>query len=327
MKLKIFFVLLTLIVISVMWYKSPLYEYSNRCTVSIVSPKQSTLYNSIIVKGKVEEGDRNSIRLEQTAKIEKVNISLGDKVNKGDVLFSIGETNEAINLQAVSNILPDINNIQNFYIPKSFTPAIKSTSKVVAPASGIITQLDIQEGDIAIGQLPIAVISDFDKLLVRVPVSELYIKEVKVGQEAEITGEAFKGKKYAAIVEEISPTAKQKTSLTGAGETTVDVLLKITSRNTELKPGYTVNVKIFTDIHEKALSIPYSCIIQEGDTEYVFVLKGEKIHKTVIKTGFELENVVEIKDGISRKDKIVSNPTHELHDKAAVKIEVEENAF
>ncbi len=326
MKLKVLSILLTLGILVIMWYNSPLYEYRTRPTVKIITPKQSTLYNSIIVKGNVEEGEKSSIRLEQSAKIEKINVSLGDKVSKGEILFCTSDINEPVNIEKISNILPEINSIndiKNFYIPKTLTPTVKSSPNITSPSSGIITQLDIKEGAIAMGMLPIATVSNFDKLLVRVPVSELYIKEVKIGQEAEITGEAFKGKKYNAVVYEISPVAKQKTSLTGAGETTVDVLLEITSKNTDLKPGYTVNTKILTEVHENALSLPYNCIIQEGNTEYVFVLKGDSIRKTAIKTGFELETVVEIKEGISKKDKIVSNPNSELIDNALVKAEVD----
>lgn len=325
MKLKILLIVLTFTVITFMWFNSPMYKYENRPTVTVITPKTSDIYNSIVVRGNIEEGEKRSIRLDKTAKIEKINVKIGDEVKEGDVLFTTKQTDDIGDVQSVMNLLPEIreiSDIESYYIPRYFTATTELKPKITAPINGVVTELQVKEGDMAIGQIPIVVISDFNNLLVLASVSEMYIKDVKVGQEAEISGDAFSGKKYKAKVLSISPVAKKKTTLTGTGETTIDVLLEITSKSTVLKPGYTVDAKILTEIHKNALSVPYSCIIQEGNTEYVFLIKDGKASKTEVKTGFGTESVVEIVKGIEKDDIVVLNPTDELEDKTEVKTEV-----
>ena len=127
-------------------------------------------------------------------------------------------------------------------------------------------------------------------------------------------------KTISILLQDQSPIANKKTSLTGSSETTVDVVLSVKSKNTELRPGYTVNAKIFTDTHTDALTLPYSCIFQEGDKEYVYVIKDGILAKTAIRTGFELENKVEILKGIKESDMIVDNPSTTLHDGDIVEV-------
>lgn len=330
MKLKISLIVLTIITTIVMWYNSPMYDYQNRPTVSVIKPKKGDIYNSIVVRGYVEEGDKRSIRLDKSVKIESLNVKLGDKVKKGDVIFSVSEIDEIENVQSVMNVIPKINSlndIENYYIPKTAVPTATTSPEIESPIDGIITEINIKEGDAAIGYIPVLTISDFNKLLVRVSVSELYIKDIKLNQNAEISGEAFANKKYKAKVKEISPVAKQKTTLTGTSEPTIDVLLEVLSKNTDLKPGFTTEAKIFTETHEETLSVPYSCLMQENDSEYVLIVKNEKISKVAVETGFETDSSVEIVKGIGKDDRIVLNPTKELEDNMAVNAEVSPYEF
>ena len=145
-------------------------------------------------------------------------------------------------------------------------------------------------------------------------------EDIEVGQRAELTGEAFSNHKYVATVTEISPIAKQKNSLVDSGERTVDVLLSIKTENTVLRPGYSVNAKIFTDSHNNATVLPYSCIFQVNDKEFVFVESGGIIYKRAIRTGFELDDVVEICSGVDAGERVVLNPSEDLKHEMSVKV-------
>ena len=324
MKTKIFCVLFTIIIISILWIKSPLRADRNIPLVDVTVPQKSDIYDSVIASGNIKEGKIKTIRLSHTAKIGEVMVSVGDRVKAGDIILEATQTEAAVdNIQSVMNLLPDpssIESIEDFYIPQDVIKITEETQNILSPIDGVVTKVDVKKDDVALGQFPIITVSDFDELFVQASVSELYIKNIAVGQNAQITGEAFGGKTYLATVSEISPVAKQKFSLTGSGETTVDVLLKINSKNTSLRPGYTVNVKIVTDRHKNALTLPYSCVIQEGNREFVYVVKNNAAYKKAVRCGFELEDKIEICSGITSKDKVILNPTKEIFHKTAVKI-------
>jgi len=324
MKLKIISIVLTVTVITIMWNFSPKQQYLSRPEVDTVCARVEDVYDTVVTRGHIKETNKRSIRLDKTAKIENVYVAVGDYVDEGTILIDVSENEgDLTDIAQVSRFLPEINDISDitdFYIPKKMDNLIELTPQIKSPISGVVTNLEIKAGEVALGQLPIITISNFDDLCIVASVSELNIKDIAVGQKAEITGEAFSGRKYIAYITEISPTATQKTTLTGVSETSIDVTMAFASKPIELRPGYSVNARIFTKSHKDATTIPYTCIFQENDKEYVYKLSGDTIEKKAIKTGFELEDRVEVRSGIEKNDLIVNNPSDKLSDNMSIRI-------
>lgn len=325
MKFKILaFSLLTVLIITFMWHYSPKREYILRPYVETIIPKSETIYDSVVSYGRVKETVKESIRLDRSAIIDTVYVSVGDFVKEGSVLFDIDD--KEVELSDVTSGVnffsefDDISDVANFYVPKSFNKTTLTTPQIKAPISGVITNVSVKAGDVALGYVPVITISDFDSLCVETSVTELYIKEIEIGQKAEVTGEAFGGKKYIGYVSEISPIATKEVNLTGNGETTVSVTISGFSNNKLMRPGCTVTTKILTDVHEKALTVPYTSVFQEDRKEYVYVVKGDRIVKTAIRTGFELDDRVEITSGIAKSDIIIKNASEKLYDNMLIKV-------
>ncbi len=324
MKFKIICVLFTVITISALWHYSPQRQYQTRPSVEVIMPKIEDVHDTVVTRGSVEEEKKTSVRLDKTATVDKLYVSVGDYVGEGSILMDVSEKeNELSDIATLKNFLPkieDISDITKFYAPKKVEEPTTLTPEVAAPISGVVTDIAVNEGETALGLLPIITISDFNQFCIRTSVSELYVKDIRLGQRAELTGEAFGNKKYIATVKEISPTASKKTSLTGSSETTVDVLLSVVSKDTDLRPGYSVTARIFTDTHNDAITVPYTCIFQEGSREYVYVVDAGKISKKAIRTGFELDDRVEVCSGIEEHDLIVKDPDNSLKESMAVKV-------
>ncbi|MEG2378344.1 MAG: efflux RND transporter periplasmic adaptor subunit, partial [Clostridia bacterium] len=204
-------------------------------------------------------------------------------------------------------------------VPRSEEIAMEP--QIISPISGVITDVKVKESDITAKSASIATISDFNTLLVRVSIPEMYIERIKVGQKAEITGQAFKGEKISGTVKEIHPTAKQKSGITGGGETVVDAVIKIDSPNPKLRPGYSVSARICTDMHKDAAVLPYECINEdEKGANSVFIIKdGIAIERPVV-TGFELDHELEIKLGLAGKERVIINPPQSLKSGNEVKV-------
>ena len=323
MKIKTISISITLIILAIMWHFSPMQTEKSKPSVTTIFVKTEDIYDTVVARGSIEERTKKTIRLDQNSVVEQIYVSVGDFVNSGAVLLDVSEKDFALSdYNNITNYFPridDISDIKDFYIPQAVDPTTSLTPQIKAPISGIITNITVKEGDIALGQLPIITISDFNDLCIKASVSELYVKNIKVGQRAEVSSDAFPGKKYVAQVSKISPFAQKNVNLTGTSETTVEITLDLISKNADLRPGYSVNVKVFTQCHNDAITVPYTCVFQEEDREYVYTVNNGKLSKKAIRTGFELDDRVEVVSGIEEKDMIVVNPSDELANEMLVK--------
>ncbi|MBR5479807.1 MAG: efflux RND transporter periplasmic adaptor subunit [Clostridia bacterium] len=310
MKSKTLCLIATLLIICVMWYCAPS-KSSNSKIYDTIYPTKENLYDIVVAHGYVEETNKRVVRLEQSGKIEKMYVSIGDFVNEGSILFDVSETDEHLSdvVNSLSNLpkIDSLSDIEKFYKYKKLDAPIPLTPQITAPIAGVVTDISANEGDIAFGQLPIVTISDFNNLCIKASVPELYIKDIRIGQSAEITGDAFAGKKYIGHVINVSPIAEKKINFTGSTETTIEVTLALSSENYDLRPGYNVNARIYTTAHKNALTIPYTAIFQEKDKEYVYTVTEGKAVKKAIRTGVELEDRVEVLGGVRERDIIIKN--------------------
>ena len=77
----------------------------------------------------------------------------------------------------------------------------------------------------------------------------------------------------------------------------------------KLLPGMKGKVKLILKEKSKAIMIPTSALGREGYTteRFVYVLKGDKVVKRVVKTGCTVEKTIEITDGLESGEKIVKD--------------------
>ena len=80
------------------------------------------------------------------------------------------------------------------------------------------------------------------------------------------------------------------------------------SEGGKIRSGYSANAEIVLASVTKALSIPESAIEFSGDSTFVYVIKGEGKNKeykrTQVETGLSDGVNIEIKKGITAKDKV-----------------------
>lgn len=150
-----------------------------------------------------------------------------------------------------------------------------------APASGIISVLNIEKGERVVGTMQmsgteIMRIADLNAMEVQVEVSENDIIRVKTGDPAMIEVDAYNGKKFSGQVTEISNSASNLGTNALGGMSTDQVtkfLVKVrinkesyedlnTGRNSiPFKPGMSATVEIQTSRKEMVLSIPIQSVI------------------------------------------------------------------
>ncbi len=327
MKKNLLTIILTIIIISSMWFYSSDTSSAAPVSVELIDIKEKNIYDYINAKGKIKEGNKKDVYTKNTAKVKDVHIETGDYVNAGDIIIElepIFENNESmmygIDTKEILDVFKDYG--VNIELP---TSDVGDTVKlegntVVSPIDGVVTEVNVRTGDNVTAINKLASISDLSDLYVEAMIPEAYSANIEEGQYVKISADAFGAKEFGGKISKIKPIAKQTISLSGTGDTFVEAIIELDRVEQILRPELTVNAKITAKAVENAMTVPYECIRQdENNREYVFVEKAGKATLRHIATGYELENEVEVKSGLFKGEKIVLNPPENLSDGDEIK--------
>ena len=119
-----------------------------------------------------------------------------------------------------------------------------------------------------------------------------------------ITVGALKDVSFDAVMEFISPKAQEKN---GTNEFEIKAAVTVPDSVT-VRSGYSANAEIQLEGVDGVLSIPESALAFEGDSSFVYLVKGEnKYDKTPVTTGLSDGINIEIKSGLKEGDKVRGN--------------------
>lgn len=134
----------------------------------------------------------------------------------------------------------------------------------------------------------------------------------------EISGSerTFKGK-----VRRIEPAGFTKVSALGVEQQRVKVIVALEERPEGLGVGYRLHARFITAAKDKALVVPRFSVLQAADGQfYVFKIEGGKLKKQFVKIGLRSDLLLEITEGLTLKDDIVSTPDANLKEGQEVSI-------
>jgi HlyD family secretion protein len=119
-----------------------------------------------------------------------------------------------------------------------------------------------------------------------------------------ITIGALQDLKFDASLEYISPKAIESN---GANQFEIKAAVKL-AEGRKIRAGYSANAEIVLESVSKVLSIPESAIEFSGDSTFVYIIKGtgkqKTYERTYVTTGLSDGVNIEIKKGITTKDKV-----------------------
>ncbi|HUW61934.1 MAG TPA: efflux RND transporter periplasmic adaptor subunit [Candidatus Bathyarchaeia archaeon] len=151
-------------------------------------------------------------------------------------------------------------------------------TKVYAPIDGVVAARTVQIGQIISsgvtnigGGTTTMILADLSRMYIYASVDESNIGLVKLGQDAEITADAFPRMKFNGKVYLIGTKGVNLQNVV-----TFEVRIEITSENkTLLKPEMTANVTILIAQNEDALLVPFASIIREKRETFINVVKPD----------------------------------------------------
>jgi HlyD family secretion protein len=206
-----------------------------------------------------------------------------------------------------------------------------SKTTIYAPMAGTISDLNKEQGEIAIGSQfqedVIMVIANLDEMEALVNVDENDIVSIMLAQVAEIEVDALLGEQLVGKVVEIANSANIAAPGTNEQKTEFEVNISVQSEEDRLRPGMTASADIVTDTRADAISIPIQSVtvrtieqLEAGDenaaenftagpdgfVEVVFVVEDGKAMARQLKTGIQSDDLIEVIDGLKEGEEVVS---------------------
>jgi len=185
-----------------------------------------------------------------------------------------------------------------------------SSTLIRSTISGVILDIPVKVGNSVIlsntfnDGTTIATVANMNDLIFRGNIDETEVGQLVNGMNMKITIGALQDLKFDANLEYISPKAVESN---GANQFEIKAAVKL-SEGGKIRSGYSANAEIVLASVSKALSIPESAIEFSGDSTFVYIIKGDGKNKTYertqVTTGLSDGVNIEIKKGLSTKDKV-----------------------
>ena len=192
--------------------------------------------------------------------------------------------------------------------------------RIAAPVSGSVLRLAFDSESPVQAGSPLIEIGDTRSLEVAVEVLSAEAASIRPGQEARLDlGPLHRN--ITAAVHRIEPVARTRVSALGIDEQRVTVVLAFA---TALEPspgdGWRVDVRIVTESHAGALTIPVGALLRDRQGWSVFVVDGSNVRLKPVELGGRGPRRAWIRSGLAPGDQVVVHPPDALQDGVAVRL-------
>ena len=236
--------------------------------------REENLYNQKLVSA--DEYDKSKVALQQ-AKHEKMAAEDALEVVRDGVSKSNARASSTLIRSTISGVILDI---------------------PVKVGYSVIQVNTMNEGT------TIATVANMNNLIFRGNIDETEVGQLVNGMNMKITIGALQDLKFDAALEYISPKAVESN---GANQFEIKAAV-ILAEGSKIRSGYSANAEIVLARADKVLSVPESAIEFSGDSTFVYIIKGEGKNKTYertqVTTGLSDGVNIEIKKGLTAKDKV-----------------------
>lgn len=188
-------------------------------------------------------------------------------------------------------------------------------SEIVSPINGTVINVNASRGEITSTSKALMEIADITDYVIRVDINERNAGKIRLGQKAELNGAVLGNETIYGTVTKIGNIADLKQNNSGT-ERVIPVEITVNgSGKTELKPGFSLDAAIITDVRENVVVTPILSTLSESDGSYfVFIIKDDNtLEKRSVTLGAYADMTVEV-NGIEAGVKIVAQPNINLSD-------------
>jgi membrane fusion protein, multidrug efflux system len=292
--------------------------------VEIAVVARTTIANTSLVTGLLEPIQTVSVNAQLAGALLEVRVEEGTRVSEGQVLATLdareleAQVRAAEAAQVFAKSTADrsaelfkqqIVTAAEFERDRSALAAADASlaqlrtrlgfSMIKAPISGVVTARFVRGGDIVSNNTRLFTVADLSTLVVRLPVSELEVAQLRTGAEVTLTVDALGGAPYKGRIRRIFPAADSVSRL-------VPVEVALTGAATsQLRPGYTVRANLKLDSREDALVVPTRAVLGATGARSVFVVRNGQAERRPVRVGDDIDGHLEVFSGLALGDTVI----------------------
>jgi membrane fusion protein (multidrug efflux system) len=264
------------------------------------------------------------IRPEVTGRVLDLPFREGDKVTRGQVMVRLDDSVERATLtqaearlilakanfaRAQTLVARDAGTVKALDEARSglataeaditLAKARLEKMSIIAPFDGIAGLRRVSVGDYLSPGAEVVNLEQIDPLKIDFRIPEIFLPAVKDGAEIRVTVDAFPGRSFTGRIYAINPLIDQ------AGRSIV-VRARIDNPGDILRPGLFARVSVTLAVRENAIFVPEQSIIPIGDRSFVYRVVDGKIVNTPVRLGLRRNAAVEVLEGLSPGDQVVT---------------------
>ena len=264
--------------------------------------------------------------------VEKIFFNVGDYVEKDTVILKFPSDNAAANYfqakAAYENSLETYKRIEQLYNSKGVSTqdfdnaktgydvaranwdTVNNMINVKAPISGYITRLDVRETENVESGDPLFTIGNFDRLKARVWISERDISKIRSGMNADAFWEDYR----------ISGKVVQTDLSLNPEKQAFGAIVEFDNSGHRFKSGITAKINIYVYENNSAVTVNSKYLMEKGEEKYVFIASGDTAVKRTVKTGEQDGQLVEIRQGLSTGDLLITEGSRILTESSRIRV-------
>ncbi len=282
-------------------------------TTTTATAKIGSLYCN--QEGTFSITDDKTVTSSVAGDITNIYVSVGDWVNKGDILVRLTSDTVDDQLDTLSDQVDSAK--QSLEDAQTKLDEVLDTYTdytITSPITGTIIQKNSKVGDTLSASnqnTALCLIYDLSAMTFDMYVDELDVHSVKTGQTVNITADAIEGETFEGTITNVSLV-----STTSGGVTQYPVTVRIDETG-DLLPGMNITGEIVIESVDNALSIPADALMRNN----VVYVKDDSVTEEIddvpvgfrsveVTTGISSDEYIEITEGLSEGD-VVYVPARE----------------
>lgn len=187
-------------------------------------------------------------------------------------------------------------------------------SEIRSPINGVVTDRPLYAGETAASGSPLITVMDTSALLAKAHIAQSLAQQMKVGDAATISVKGVDDP-LPAKVALISPALDP-------GSTTIEIWVKVENKSGALKAGTPAKISITGRTVKQGLKIPTSAVLagDNGAKSVMVVGADGKAHRKAVTLGIQDGDDVQITQGVTAGDMVITTGSYGLDDGAKVKV-------
>lgn len=185
-------------------------------------------------------------------------------------------------------------------------------STIKAPIAGVISQRLAEPGDVIPLHTHLLTLIDTSSLKAEIQLSELLLPLISMGNSVEVTIDALADKRFKGTIKRIHPVIDKDTR-----RGTIEIVINPVPRGA--LAGQFCRVSITTQSKSR-LMIPYDTVRHDKQGAFVFILNNKKAIRTNITTGIQQGDFIEVLEGLTDQQAIISKGLFGIKDNMNVKL-------